>query len=152
MCLFCVCAVLCLGSGLATGWSHVQGVLPIVNRSGKRKTARAHKGCRANEKKIILQEEGVIRRPVPNEARQVFARDICMYSNYEQLSARILFHCFRSDSSSCISIFGRLRNEFTKHLLASSHGLVCLIVRIKYVGSHWMDYLGIGEFCRNLYT
>jgi hypothetical protein len=26
----CVCAVLCVGSGLATGWSSVQGVLPTV--------------------------------------------------------------------------------------------------------------------------
>jgi hypothetical protein len=26
--LFCVCVVLCLGSGLATGWSLVQGALP----------------------------------------------------------------------------------------------------------------------------
>jgi hypothetical protein len=28
--LFCVSVVLCLGSGLATGWSPVQGVLPMV--------------------------------------------------------------------------------------------------------------------------
>jgi hypothetical protein len=31
---FGVYAVLCLGRGLATSWSLVQGVLPIVNRSG----------------------------------------------------------------------------------------------------------------------
>jgi hypothetical protein len=28
--LFCVCVVMCVGSGLATGWSSVQGVLPTV--------------------------------------------------------------------------------------------------------------------------
>jgi hypothetical protein len=28
--LFCVCAVLCVGSGLVTRWSPVQGVLPTV--------------------------------------------------------------------------------------------------------------------------
>jgi hypothetical protein len=28
--IYCVCAVLCVGSGLATGWSPVQGVLPSV--------------------------------------------------------------------------------------------------------------------------
>jgi hypothetical protein len=28
--LFCVCVVLCVGSGLAMGWSPVQGVLPTV--------------------------------------------------------------------------------------------------------------------------
>jgi hypothetical protein len=31
--LFCVCVVLCVGRGLATGWSPVQGVLPTVYRS-----------------------------------------------------------------------------------------------------------------------
>jgi hypothetical protein len=30
--LFCVCAVVCVGSGLASGWSPVQGVLPTVLR------------------------------------------------------------------------------------------------------------------------
>jgi hypothetical protein len=33
MCLFCVCVVLCLGRGLATSWSPVQGVLPSVKWS-----------------------------------------------------------------------------------------------------------------------
>jgi hypothetical protein len=28
--LFCVCVALCVGSGLATGWSFLQGVLPSV--------------------------------------------------------------------------------------------------------------------------
>jgi hypothetical protein len=35
--LFCVCVVLCVGSGLATGWSSVQGVLPTVYRIKKLK-------------------------------------------------------------------------------------------------------------------
>jgi hypothetical protein len=30
--LFCVCVILCVGSGLATDWSPVQVVLPIVYR------------------------------------------------------------------------------------------------------------------------
>jgi hypothetical protein len=33
--LFCVCAVLCVGSGLATGQSPVQGVLPTEYRIAK---------------------------------------------------------------------------------------------------------------------
>jgi hypothetical protein len=33
--LFCVCVVLCVGSDLATGWSHVQGVLSTVYRIKK---------------------------------------------------------------------------------------------------------------------
>jgi hypothetical protein len=35
--LFCVCVVLCVGSGLATGWSSFQGVLPTVYRIKKLK-------------------------------------------------------------------------------------------------------------------
>jgi hypothetical protein len=37
MCLFCVCVVLCLGKGLATSWSLVQGVLPTVDKIKKLK-------------------------------------------------------------------------------------------------------------------
>jgi hypothetical protein len=36
--LFCVCAVLCVGRGLETGWSTFQGVLPTVYRIMKLKT------------------------------------------------------------------------------------------------------------------
>jgi hypothetical protein len=32
MLLFCVCAVLCARSGLTTGWSFVEGVLPLCKR------------------------------------------------------------------------------------------------------------------------
>jgi hypothetical protein len=40
--LFCVCAVLCVGSGLATGWSLVRGALLTLYRIMKlKKTARA---------------------------------------------------------------------------------------------------------------
>jgi hypothetical protein len=35
--LVSVCVALCVGSGLATGWSPVQGVLPIVYRTKKLK-------------------------------------------------------------------------------------------------------------------
>jgi hypothetical protein len=35
--LFYICALLCVGSGLATGWSPVQGVLPTVYRITKLK-------------------------------------------------------------------------------------------------------------------
>jgi hypothetical protein len=45
--LICVC-VLCVGSGLATGWSPTQGVLPTVYRIKKlKKQSRFHQGCRA---------------------------------------------------------------------------------------------------------
>jgi hypothetical protein len=39
------CVVLCVGSGLATGWSPFQGVLHIayMSKKQKRKTAKAHR-------------------------------------------------------------------------------------------------------------
>jgi hypothetical protein len=47
--LFCVCVILCVGSGLATGLSLVQGVLPTVYRIKKLKKAAKvqKKDCRA---------------------------------------------------------------------------------------------------------
>jgi hypothetical protein len=43
--LFCVCVVLCVGSGLVTGWSSVQGDLPTVYRFTKlKKRPRSNKG------------------------------------------------------------------------------------------------------------
>jgi hypothetical protein len=50
--LFCVCVVLCLGSGLVTGWSLVQGVLPSVkNDSGTKYEAWALNGLKSPWKK-----------------------------------------------------------------------------------------------------
>jgi hypothetical protein len=54
---FFVCAVLCLGRGLGTSWSLVQGVVPPVNKSGNWKEARAHKGCRATQEEGEEEEE-----------------------------------------------------------------------------------------------
>jgi hypothetical protein len=49
--LFCVCAVVCVGSGLATGWSLVQGVPPTVCRLRNWKSGQGLiKGCRAVDK------------------------------------------------------------------------------------------------------
>jgi hypothetical protein len=68
MCLFCVCAVLCLGRGLTTRWSLDQGVLTIVNRSGNCKEARAYKGCRA-----IKKVQDSIPRSEPNILTVIFS-------------------------------------------------------------------------------
>jgi hypothetical protein len=47
--LFCVCAVLCLGSDLATCWSPVQGVLPTVYRIKKlKKRPSPNKGLQSH--------------------------------------------------------------------------------------------------------
>jgi hypothetical protein len=46
--LFYVCVVLCVGRGLATGWSPVQGFLPNMYRIKKlKKQPRSAKDCRA---------------------------------------------------------------------------------------------------------
>jgi hypothetical protein len=51
ICLFCACVVLCLGRGLATSWSLVQGILPSEKWSWNWKVeARALESCRASEK------------------------------------------------------------------------------------------------------
>jgi hypothetical protein len=47
LCLFCVC----IGSGLATGWSPIQGVLPTVYKNKKLKWNEAFEICR------VLQRE-----------------------------------------------------------------------------------------------
>jgi hypothetical protein len=56
--LMCVCVVLCLGRGLATSWSPVQGVLPSVNYQETEKSALCskvgaspHVGARGSKRK-----------------------------------------------------------------------------------------------------
>jgi hypothetical protein len=47
MCLFCVCTVLCLGRGLATSWSLVQGFLRSVKMIMKPKEEPVKKKIKA---------------------------------------------------------------------------------------------------------
>jgi hypothetical protein len=75
--LFCVCVVLCLGRGLATSWSPVQGVLPSVKwwwnweirptlQSGserKRKTVVRWKSTDVSEKNISPSSSGSMNKP-----------------------------------------------------------------------------------------
>jgi hypothetical protein len=49
--LFCVCAVLCVGCSLETGWSPVQGVLPTVCRIKHLKRRPWSKGLQIHRKK-----------------------------------------------------------------------------------------------------
>jgi hypothetical protein len=42
--LFCVCVVLCVGSGLSKGWSIVQGVVPSVYRLRNWKSSQGPQG------------------------------------------------------------------------------------------------------------
>jgi hypothetical protein len=56
---FCVCAVLCVGSGLESGWSTIQGVLPTVYRIKKLKSGQGQaKSCRATV--IIITDYGLL--------------------------------------------------------------------------------------------
>jgi hypothetical protein len=55
--LFRICVVLCVGSGLATGWSPVQGVLPTVYRLRNWKAAKVHKGCRARGGMLLVVQD-----------------------------------------------------------------------------------------------
>jgi hypothetical protein len=48
--LFCVCVVLCVGSGLVTDWSPVQEILPTVYRL---RNSKINKGCRAIDRYSI---------------------------------------------------------------------------------------------------
>jgi hypothetical protein len=54
VCDFSMCVFFCVGSDLATGWSLVQGVLPIVQE-----TEKAAKGCNSIDKWIDLILSGV---------------------------------------------------------------------------------------------
>jgi hypothetical protein len=53
--LLCVCVVVCVVSGLATGWSPVQGVLPSVYRIKKPKNGHGPKGHRARERENVCK-------------------------------------------------------------------------------------------------
>jgi hypothetical protein len=52
--LFCIFVVLCVRSGLVTGWSPVQGVLLSVYGSRNLKSGQGPKGCRAIERDRYL--------------------------------------------------------------------------------------------------
>jgi hypothetical protein len=50
---FCVCVVVCLGRGLATSWSPVQGVLPYVNDQETEKSGLCSKSGSKEEEKMF---------------------------------------------------------------------------------------------------
>jgi hypothetical protein len=53
--LFRACVVLCVGSGLATGWLPVRGVLPTIYRLRNWKISQGSKDCRAIEREMFSQ-------------------------------------------------------------------------------------------------
>jgi hypothetical protein len=58
---FCVYVVLCLGRGLATGWSLVQGVLPPVNDQETEESPPMLQSGSKEEEKYVLSHLGVLR-------------------------------------------------------------------------------------------
>jgi hypothetical protein len=48
--LFRFYVVLCVGSGIVTGWSPVQGILPTLYGLKTGKAAKVHKGCRVMDR------------------------------------------------------------------------------------------------------
>jgi hypothetical protein len=57
VCIYCVWVVVCVGSGLARGWSPVQGVLPTVYRIKKRGERPRSKGLSSQRKRDLPQRK-----------------------------------------------------------------------------------------------
>jgi hypothetical protein len=56
-----VCVILCVGSGLAAGWSPVQRVLQTVCRlKNWKKRTKVHKGCRARDRQTYANLHDII--------------------------------------------------------------------------------------------
>jgi hypothetical protein len=70
--LFCVCVVLCVGSGLVTGWSPVQEVLPTVYRNKKRKKAGKvqQKYCRSIDGVVFRDKNRLSGQEIPNNFKE----------------------------------------------------------------------------------
>jgi hypothetical protein len=93
--LFCVCVVLCVGSGLATGWSPVQEVLPTVCTSRNWKSGQGPtKGCTAIDRTTCSSRQVILhisRTSVP----------LCLWSSEKQY-----WNCIRAPIS--------MRRKYTK--------------------------------------
>jgi hypothetical protein len=99
--LFCVCAILCIGSRLATGWSPVQEVLPTAYRIKIIKNWPSYKGLYSHtEKKMLLSVLEIVGLRVPN-------RNIC--NNMFTCSSS---HC---PSARCVSTANTV-SKFTDNL------------------------------------
>jgi hypothetical protein len=60
VCVYSVCVVLCVGSGIATGWSPVQGVLPTLYNIKKLKSGQGPtKGCRSIDR-YVKRRKGMV--------------------------------------------------------------------------------------------
>jgi hypothetical protein len=81
----CVCAVLCSGSGLETGWSPTRGVLPTVYRINKLKKRPGHnKGLYSLYRYIIQSFVALYTRCYWHEINNKYIFSNCMITNAAQ--------------------------------------------------------------------
>jgi hypothetical protein len=91
--LFYVCVVLCVGSGLATDWSLVQGVLPTVYRikNLKKRPRSNKKAVEPQRKKINMISHNIIinrHLEVMTELKECWDKWLILrYTRHEELSA-----------------------------------------------------------------
>jgi hypothetical protein len=60
VCVYSVCVVLCIASGLATGSSPVQGVLPTVYKIKKLKKGSRSKGLYSHREREKENNSGIL--------------------------------------------------------------------------------------------
>jgi hypothetical protein len=109
--LFCVCVVLCMGRGLGTGCSSVQGVDRLYIRLRSWKRPRPNKGCRA----IDRQVEEEVRVGVSYEQEH----EVATAKGFEvmEISASVVFRFVCSLQNLYIWHYRRLQNALLRLFL-----------------------------------
>jgi hypothetical protein len=94
ICLFCVCVVLCLGKGLATGWSPVQGFLLPVYKIKKLKSGQGPaKGCRAKKNRCMWISGKSFCSKRKNNTTYNFIYIALFWSNYYKCHLHNFYFC-----------------------------------------------------------
>jgi hypothetical protein len=165
---FCVCVVLCLGRGLATSWSPVQGVLPSVNDQETDKSALCSKsesklpnGSKDEEKScydflivLVLSSLHVVRhvpsacsgqvrlpdsRQVPNAQRKIRRQQNLLVTAVDQ--ARISFdRC----TITCIYWEVQERTEYDNYVRSGITNII--------FGSLWKNRISRMRFIMSAHT
>jgi hypothetical protein len=86
--VFCIYAVLCVGNGVATGWSFVKGVLLIFHKFTElKKRPGPNKGCRATVKYMYTKDvpRGKVSIPVGNSSRHSKQKSVYVHVSYSEV-------------------------------------------------------------------
>jgi hypothetical protein len=89
VCVNSVCAVLCAGTGLRTGWSPVQGVLPTVQ-----KDEEPEKAAKVQQRAVEPQENCKVKRKVASTRYKDLAAmktQYCGLVGYDTLYSNTVF-------------------------------------------------------------